>query len=42
MGMVMDGRVNNRVYKDIVISIINVYIEPDMFEQKTWVFFFVL
>lgn len=30
MEMVMDDRVNNRVYKDIIITIINVYIEPDM------------
>lgn len=30
MEIIMNGRVNNGVYKEIIIAIINVYIQPDV------------
>jgi len=30
MEIIINGRVNNRVYKEIIIAVINVHIQPDM------------
>lgn len=35
MEMIMNGRVNNRVYKEIITAIINVYIQPNVFGEET-------